>query len=285
MLELRSVDREKIHATFLEAFADYSMGSPTGLPEERLLLRMRKNAVDYGLSVGAYDDDRLVGFTLIGVDTWGGVVSAYDAGTGIVPAFRGQGLARRMLDHAAPALRERGVERFVLEVLQTNEPAIKAYRKAGFTTTRELRSYVSDVAPLASRGVSDFALRSISPAQFEKVVGDMDWLPSFENRVTAIRAIPDAVSLIGAFDGEACVGAYAYSGPLRWLLSLFVARPHRRRGVARALLAHAAAVVPEGVTRLAALNVDGSDLGMQESLARLGFAPLVDQYEMECLVS
>ncbi len=285
MLELRSVDRQKIHAAFLEAFADYSMGSPAGLPEERLLLRMRKNAVDFDLSVGAYEDGRMIGFTLIGVDTWGGAVSAYDAGTGIFPAFRGQGLARRMLDHALPALRERGVERFVLEVLQTNEPAIKAYRKAGFTTTRELRSYVADVALLASCGTSDFALRTISSAQFEEVVADMDWPPSFENRVTAIRAIPDAVSLVGAFDGNSCVGVYAYSAPLRWLLSVFVARPHRRCGVARALFAHAAAGVPEGVTRLAALNVDGSDLGMQESLAHLGFGKLVDQFEMERLVS
>jgi ribosomal protein S18 acetylase RimI-like enzyme len=281
MLELRSVDRKKIHAAFLVAFADYSMGSAAGLPEERLLLRMRKNAVDYDLSVGAYEDDRLVGFTLLGIDTWGGIVSAYDAGTGIVPAYRGQGLARRMLDHALPALRERGVERFVLEVLQTNEPAIKAYRKAGFGTTRELKSYVVDVASLAAPLASPFALRPISGAQFEDVAADMDWLPSFENRVSAIRAILGAVSLVGAFDGEACVGAYAYSGPLRWLLSLVVSRAHRRRGAGRTLLAHAAANVPDGVARLAALNVDGDDAGMQDFLARLGFASLVDQFEME----
>jgi ribosomal protein S18 acetylase RimI-like enzyme len=281
MIELRSVDRTKIYATFLEAFADYSMGSPTGLPEERLLLRMKKNAVNYEISVGAYEQGRMVGFTLIGVDTWGEALSAYDAGTGIIPAFRGQGLARRMFEHALPALRERGVERFVLEVLQTNEPAIKAYRKAGFETSRELKSFVADTPAIAGANPAAWDVRPIGLEQFEDVAREIDWLPSFENRISAVRAIPDDVSLVGAFDGSACVGAYAYSTPLRWLLSLVVVRTHRCRGIGRALLSHAAAHTPEGVTRLAALNVDGADAGTQGFLARLGFAPLVDQFEMQ----
>lgn len=270
-----------IHCAFLEAFADYSMGSPAGLPEERLLLRMKKNAVDYDVSVGACEGGRLVGFTLIGVDTWGGAISAYDAGTGIIPAFRGQGLARRMFEHALPALRERGVERFVLEVLQTNEPAIKAYKKAGFETSRELRSFVADAAAFVGADPAAWDIHPIGLEPFEDVAGDIDWLPSFENRISAVRAIPDDVSLVGAFDGPTCIGAYAYSASLRWLLSLVVARSHRRRGVGRALIAHVAAGLPEGVTRLAALNVDGADAGMQEFFSRLGFAPLVDQFEMQ----
>ncbi len=281
MLKLAPVDPTKLHAAFLEAFADYSMGSAADLPEDRLLLRMKKNAVDYALSVGANDGDRLVGFTLVGLDRWGRAMTAYDAGTGIVPAFRGQGLARRMLDHATPSLRERGVERFVLEVLTSNEPAIKAYTKAGFATRRELRSFVASAASLAAPPVGGFVLQPIDVAAFEAVAAELDWLPSFENRVSAVRALEGAVSLVGAFDGETCVGAYAYSPALRWLLSLVVARAHRRRGVGRALVAHAANALPEGVTRLAALNVDGDDRGTQRFFERLGFAVLVDQYEME----
>jgi ribosomal protein S18 acetylase RimI-like enzyme len=157
MITLRAVDQRVAHATFLEAFADYAMGAPR-TTEEQFFLRMQKNAVDYALSVGVYDSGRMVGFTLIGIDSWGGTLTAYDAGTGIVPEFRGQRLARRMFDHALPALHDRGVERFSLEVLQQNEPAIKAYRKAGFETTRELHSYVADAAPLAARLAPRFAI-------------------------------------------------------------------------------------------------------------------------------
>lgn len=281
MLDLRSVDVTQAHATFVEAFADYAMGSPQGIAEDYLLLRMKKNAVDYEVSVAAYDGPRMVGFTLIGLDAWGGCLSAYDAGTGIIPAFRGQGLARRMFEHSLPALRERGVERFVLEVLQQNEPAIKAYRKTGFATSRELKSYVVARDSLGSAQPAPWTLRPIDVEAFERVAAEADWVPSFENRVSAARAIPDGLTLVGAFDGPTCVGAYAYSRPLRWFLSLVVARSHRRRGVGQALVAHAAANAPEGVTRIAALNVDGSDVGMQQFFARLGFSPYVDQFEME----
>ena len=280
MIELRSVDVAQVHAAFLEAFADYAMGSPAALPEARLLLRMKKNAVDYGLSVGAYSDGRMVGFTLLGVDVWGGRLAAYDAGTGIVPAFRGQGLAHRMFEHALPSLAERGVEELVLEVLETNEPAIRAYRKAGFETTRQLRSFVVQRSALLEQGLSAWPLRRIGLPRFERIAEEGDWLPSFENRASAVRAIPGDVSLVGAFDGHRCVGAYAYYVSLRWLLSLVVCRSHRRRGVGRALLAHAAAHLPDGVESIAALNVDGADRGMQEFLACAGFTPLVDQFEM-----
>jgi ribosomal protein S18 acetylase RimI-like enzyme len=283
MIDLRAVDKAAVHAAFIEAFADYAMTS-TGLTEERLLLRMEKNAVDYDLSVGAYDGDRMVGFTLIGVDSWGGAVTAYDAGTGIVPAFRGQGLARRMFDRALPVLRERGVERFSLEVLQQNEPAIRAYKKSGFEITRQLRSYAAAAAvlshSLASADASAWDVQPIGPRTFALVVQDADWLPSFENRFSAVERIPSDVTLIGAFDGGRCVGVAAYSPPLRWFLTLVVCRSHRRRGVGRALLARVAGDLPEGVTRLAVINVDASDEGMIAFVGALGFGSLVDQFEM-----
>jgi len=217
MIDLRAVDRGAVHATFTEAFADYAMTS-AGLTEERLLLRMEKNAIAYDVSVGAYDDGRMVGFTLIGVDSWGGAVTAYDAGTGIVPAFRGQGLARRMFDRALPALRDRGVERFSLEVLQQNQPAIRAYKKSGFEITRELRSYVADAAilsPSATSAASTWDVRPIDARTFAPVAQDADWLPSFENRFSAVKRIPNDVILTGVFDGGRCVGVAAYSPPLR----------------------------------------------------------------------
>jgi len=283
MIDLRAVDKAAVHAAFTEAFADYAMSS-SGLTEERLLLRMEKNAVDYGLSVGAYDGGPIVGFTLIGVDSWGGALTAYDAVTGIVPAFRGQGLAQRMFDHALPALRERGVERFSLEVLQQNEPAISAYQKSGFEITRQLRSYTADAAILslspASADASAWDVQPIGARTFALVVQDADWLPSFENRFSAVERIPNDVILAGVFDGDRCVGVAAYSPPMRWLLALVVCRSHRRRGVGRALLARVAADLPEGVTRLAVINVDASDEGMIAFVGALGFGSLVNQFEM-----
>ncbi len=279
-IELAPVDRESLHQTFLDAFADYAMDA-RGTTDSSLMLRMAKNAVDYDASVGAYADDRMVGFTLIGIDTMPQGMTAYDAGTGLIPAYRSRRIAHRMFEHALPDLRCRGVKRFLLEVLQQNEPAIKTYRKSGFEIVRTLRSYVADVGALRAEAPADgVRIDAASSVDFERLCIDGDWIPSFENRFSAPRAIPSEVAFYGAYDDETCVGIVAYCARLNWLLSLIVKRSHRRRGIGRCLLNHLGRHLPQGVGRLAVLNVDGGDIGMQRFFTSCGFRFLVDQYEM-----
>jgi ribosomal protein S18 acetylase RimI-like enzyme len=280
MPHIEPVQRDKLHAAFLEAFADYAMGA-SGMTEERLLLRMQKNAVDYAASPGLYDDDRLVGFTLIGIDEWGGRRTAFDAGTGIVAAFRKQGWARKMFDHALPALRKRGVERFTLEVLQENEPAIKAYRKSGFEITRELRCLISQADDLrAIRPKEDVEIRPIEREDFRRLEACADWLPSFENRFGAVDALVGRVEILGAHVAGKIVGTLAYAPDLNWLLNLVVAGSHRRRGIGTALVGRLTTLLPPSVTRLAIQNIEVADTGMLAFFESLGFSHLIDQYEM-----
>ena len=210
-----------------------------------------------------------------------GDLTAYDAGTGIIPDFRGQGLAKSMFDHALPKLEARGVKRFLLEVLQRNEPAIKAYQKSGFEIVRELKCFVAETESLrklpSGKGI---VVRPTDAATFESLVPEAGWTPSFENRFTAHLAIPNHVSFLGAYEGNDCVGAVSYCAGLNWLLSLLVKRSHRRRGVGRALLTHLGSSMPKSVTKLPALNVDGEDKGMQAFFEAAGFTHLIDQYEM-----
>ena len=280
MVKLASVDESQVYRAFMEAFADYAMDA-SGTKEDTMLLRMAKNSVDFEASPGAYDGDRLVGFTLIGIDEIDGSLTAYDAGTGIIPDFRAQGLAKAMFDHALPELEARGVKRFVLEVLQKNESAIKAYQKSGFEIDREFRCLVADTESLrelpSNAGVD---VRSTDAATFESLVPEATWTPSFENRFTAHLAIPDHVTFLGAYDGDDCVGAIAYCAGLNWLLSLLVKHSHRRQGVGKALLKCLASSMPETVSKLPALNVDGEDKGMQAFFEAVGFTYLIDQYEM-----
>jgi len=280
MVKLASVDESQVYRAFMEAFADYAM-DVSGTKEDRMLLRMSKNNVDFDASPGAYDGDRLVGFTLIGIDKTDGILTAYDAGTGIIPDFRGQGLAKAMFDHALPEFEARGVKRFLLEVLQDNKPAIKAYQKSGFTVSRELRCFVAETESLRNRsGSAGIDVRPTDAATFESLIPEADWTPSFENRFTAHLAIPDHVTFLGAYDGDDCVGAIAYCQALNWLLFLLVKHSHRRRGVGRSLLQHLTTTMPEDATKLPALNVDGHDTGMQAFFEATGFKHLIDQYEM-----
>jgi len=116
----------KAHATMVEAFSDYQLDM-SYMTRERSWLRNEKSGVRYDCSVGAYDGDRMVGFTFVGLDDWFGEKAAFDAGTGIVPDYRGQGIAKGMFEHILPRLKSRSISRFLLEVLQPNKAAIRAY--------------------------------------------------------------------------------------------------------------------------------------------------------------
>ena len=144
-----------------------------------------------------------------------------------------------------------------------------------------MKCYVGQASELRSLETPPaLEIRPIARADLAKLEPSIDRLPSFENRLSAVDAIPDAVQLAGAFVGGTCVGATAYAPPLNWLLTLVVDRKYRRRGVGTALIARLAGTLSESATRLSALNVDGTDAGTRAFFESLGFSHLVDQYEM-----
>jgi ribosomal protein S18 acetylase RimI-like enzyme len=52
------------------------------------------------------------------------------------PDFRGQGIGRALLDAVEQHAREHGCCKVTLEVRSDNEPAMAAYRRAGFESTQ-----------------------------------------------------------------------------------------------------------------------------------------------------
>jgi acyl-CoA synthetase (NDP forming)/GNAT superfamily N-acetyltransferase len=64
-------------------------------------------------------------------------------------AHQGRGLGAVLLEHLAAAARERGVDRFVADVLPTNRPMLSVFRSAGYEVRRDLADgYVSLAFPI-----------------------------------------------------------------------------------------------------------------------------------------
>ncbi|MCP4660969.1 MAG: GNAT family N-acetyltransferase, partial [bacterium] len=271
-MRIDRVSREQLFQAHCEAFSDYAVDM-SYMTEERIAMRAVKNNVDFDVSVGVFDGERMVGFTLIAVDRWQGELAAFDAGTGIVPGFRGQGLAQKMFDHAIPKLVERGVTRFLLEVLVPNEAAIRAYRKVGFEITRQVGCFVLEPGwvPAAAKLDDSLPIRPVDRDTIAPFRDHVDWQPSWENGFPAIRRIPDELVMFGAFAGITCVGVIVYSPQFNWIMSLVVERPYRRRGIASALVRQLVEHLPDGVSKVKMINVDRSDEGMLRLLDRLGF--------------
>ncbi|NIO28674.1 MAG: GNAT family N-acetyltransferase [Candidatus Latescibacteria bacterium] len=272
-----------VYRTFVEAFADYYVDA-SYVTREVLLNRAIKNGVEFESSVGVFDKKKMVGFTIIGIDVWNDSLSAFDAGTGIIPAYKGKGIAKQMFDFAVPRLREKGVSKFLLEVIQANEPAVRAYRKAGFVITREFDCFELNIesANLYAASKLPLEVKPLGKSGLAEFSEHIDWQPSWENSFASIERIPDRVEIYGAFVEGICGGLLVYYPLINWIMSLVVKREYRRKGIATSLVSHFVKTSPSDVSVVKLINVDHSDEGMLKLLEKLRFKLTVKQYEMEC---
>ena len=133
-------DLNQFYFTFQEAFDDYSVD--LRLDRKAFDRRMLdKLGIDWGLSVGAFSGDKMVGFIAHTANYYQNQPYAYNGGTGVIPEYRGLNLTVHMYDLAIKHLRDRKIDRCVLEVIDHNRSAIDAYSKVGFKKTRILKCY------------------------------------------------------------------------------------------------------------------------------------------------
>jgi ribosomal protein S18 acetylase RimI-like enzyme len=190
-----------------------------------------------------------------------------------------------MFDFILPELKARGVSRFLLEVLQPNEAAIRAYRKTGFGITREFACY--DLPPEAFAAdrlpSADVEVRRIDKPSVQAFSDRVDWQPSWENSFAGMDRIPDELVRLGAFADGRCIGVLVYYPLLQWIMCLLVEKDHRRRGVASSLLQALMAdlQLPPGTDKVKINNIDHVDTGMRALLEKAGAHWVIDQYEME----
>ena len=138
MYEYRSlsfVSYEEIHEAFEKAFSDYIV--PFSMSLNELVYMIERRGFNADISFGAFYKDELVGFTLNGIGNREGKLTAYDTGTGVVKEHRKKGIAKQIFLESLPVLKNNNVEQYLLEVIDSNKPAIDLYKKMGFQETRK----------------------------------------------------------------------------------------------------------------------------------------------------
>jgi len=279
---LKNKNFNEIHATSIDAFSDYALNM-SNLTDKILYNRAIKNGISFESSVAAYENDRMVGYTLVGIGPWKNTVSAFDITTGIIKPYRSQGLASRMFDFILKKLASKGIHKFVLEVLQNNTPAIKAYEKIGFYIVRELDCFQLEFNKKKTfyKKVNGLQIQSVQKDQLSPFQAFLDWPPSWENSFAAIQRIPDELVLLSAVHENRPGGLLAYYPGLNWIMCLAVDKSLRRTGIATDLLSSLIEKIQDKVPLVKLLNVLHTDDGTIQFLSRMGFEKYTSQYEME----
>lgn len=279
MLVLTSLENtplSQLHTVFCEAFGDYSV--PIDMPLERFQSNMKRNGYDPAVSVGAFADGRLVGFIMSGHRIWEGCDTAYDMGTGVIPAFRGQGIAKDMVGQLKTLLADKGLSRYILEVITTNMKALSLYEKSGFRKRRDFSCLRVDKSSLDTKP----SYRHDHPSSIDSTLvgGFWDESPSWQNSSDSIQAVSDSLRISTvALDGK--IVGYGLVNPANGdIPQLAVDKAYRRRGIGSSLIADLASMSSSKQLRL--INV--ADEAIQSFLLHLGFEVYVRQYEMELVI-
>lgn len=271
----------EIYIAFAEAFREYPI--PFKLTKEQFVRRFVKNLkMDFALSAGAFSQEgALVAFLFTTVSRYEGKVTAYNGGTGVVPAWRGRKITSRMYDYLMPLFERRGIEQCILEVLTQNDRAIRVYKGIGFEKVKYYRCFVLN-KPLADfRNKKPFAainiqvMKRYNPMIYE---GFGNAVPGFSGSVDITSGIkPDDVVVEARVDNQ-FVGFAIYK-PWPGRISLISVKPEmRRQGIGTALIRHICKNSHPKKVSVINVNEDNDDaVAFFESL---GFCNDMNQYEM-----
>lgn len=259
---------------FNDAFSAYEI--PMRHTEESLRRKLEIEDIDLQASVGAFDGDLLAGFIFFGIDrNLNGRITAWDGGTGVRAAYRGQQLTKKLFAYALPLLRQQGVQRILLEVLEKNNTARNIYSSLGFSILRRLDAYKGNF--LSSKNtLAKIEIWAGADENLQEVPGE--FLPAWQQSHKRIQNAGDAIRTIGIRDEAHQPIAYVQFRPEDGRVVQFAVHPaHRRKGIGTALFAFVASQT-DGA--LSVVNVDERSEASAAFLSAVGLQPFICQYEM-----
>ena len=280
-MEIRSLENigfDTLFDAFSKAFADYEIHFDKS--EVRSMLTRRGYAPE--LSFGAFDNGKIISFTLNGIGTFNGISTAYDTGTGTIKEYRGCGIAGEIFKYSLPYLKEAGIRQYLLEVLQNNHKAIAVYRKMQFDTTREFdcfRQSISEIVNLnAVKASSSLRIEPIDINVIRDTQSFCDFYPSWQNSIESIERGVSGLTCIGAFDLEELVGFSVFDSNSGDLAQIAVKQSCRRQGVASGLLSEVIKQMSTDFIKI--INVPSDNLTLPSFLKSKNIPLMNKQFEM-----
>ena len=269
---LSNISIEKITECFNKAFENYFV--TIKLEPKQMADKIKSQNIVLKQSVGVTANNQLIGFILIGIHPDN--KTAYNAGTGIIPEFRGQQLPQQMYDFAMPRLTEIGIKTHLLEVICDNVKALNIYKNIGYSVQRKVVCLRGNV----TKGIkANHKTREINIPEEQFVKSFWNYNPTYQNSLFCINNIRENHSALGIFHDEKLAGYIIYDKNSLAVKQFAVDKGFRKKGIGYALFQKVQQIKPD--TALIIVNMDERDLESISFLQNIGFSPFLYQYEMK----
>lgn len=271
---LEGLPAEIVYQTFMDAFSDYHVKIEMTAQEfDRANIR-RGYSPEY--SAAAFFEGRCVGILMKGLRLSDGQLTAYDMGTGVIPAFRQSGVTTRMMNFVREKMDAGNVTQYVLEVIQDNEPALNFYRKQKFEIAREFCGYRASRLNFSSK--NNHRVERIRQPDWTLFRSFWDFAPSWQNSEDSVNAIGDHFRYYAAFDHAEIAGYLIADVQSGEIVQFAVRKDVRNKGFGTELFRAAGREIQSEYSSI--LNVEAGKTETQIFLASLGFVCTLRQYEM-----
>lgn len=264
---LQETSLPEIVDCLLQAFEGYFVK----MPDDLLYWQNRFTAarVDWELSFGMFDGNRLIAFIIHGIDFENDTLTAFNTGTGVLPQFRGQKIVDQLYAFAFPLLKKSGIEACSLEVIQTNAIAVSVYKRIGFSITKEYNCYNGILhVPETNGTVSEISIDEI----FEKENPNHPFY-SWDHRNEAINLARKNYKAY-SFQCETGAGYFILNPGTGYLAQLEI-EPETAENYMQLL---------SGIRKISSAvrinNVDSRRILLRESLVKASLDNTVDQFQM-----
>lgn len=260
---------QEIITTLNLAFSDYFV--PINFTEEYVKERWTASGVNYNLSFGVFDEEKLVGFIIHAINMYGENKVAYNASTGIIPSYRRKGLLTKLYKTAITVLKENGIQKSTLECITKNERAILAYQKVGFKINRQYHLYKFDWKQKSIQ--THFRIEERETFDFSEFKQLQNYIPSIENQDHCLLKYKNNLKVICVFDAHEIVG---------YLIFHKTSKRIHRLGVKQNNWNLYGEVLFSGLENDSynIINIDSVNKNMFDFFKKMNFDNYIDQYDM-----
>lgn len=271
---LKNVNLEELLQVFNKSFSDYVV--PMKLSMEQLRDKIKSEGIDLTISVGAFCNKELVGFILHAKNS----DYLYNAGTGVLPSFRGNNLTTKMYDYAIPLFKSFNMRKINLEVVTSNETACKSYRKIGFKKWRVVNSIkgILHIKTLKYEEVEGLQISNLPYYEYLVSFAEKDIIPTWENNEFCIHNFETSLTIRKAtINGTTTVGYIIFDSKANKILQIWVKEAYRRKGIGSYLIKE----LIGNDRNFLVTNIDGQNFGIHSFFKSVGGEPYLEQVEME----